>query len=247
MSTQAPTLPVAVAPLPALPAGVTTAIVINGGLRLPANLTTHDAFRKWARSEDCPEKVRFAYLAGVLWVDLSMEQLYTHNQVKERIGRGVGSLVEESRLGLYCPDGMLVSHPPSGLSTAPDGLFVSYDALQSGRVLQLANAKGVGTIELVGAPEMVLEVVSESSVEKDMTTLPELYHRAGVVEFWRVDAHGDLRFEIFRRTDPGYVPTQSPDGWWRSDTFARDFLLVPGTEPLGHPLFTLQVRPFPGP
>lgn len=241
MTTQTPTLPLSAMPPPSTPAATSPVMVINGELRLPANLTTLDAFRQWARSEDGPEKGRLAFLDGVLWVDLSMEQLYAHNQVKEAIGRRLGNLVEEFDLGLYVPDGMLISYPAANLSTMPDGLFVSYEGLRTGRVRQLAGANSQGVTELEGAPEMVLEVVSKSSEDKDLRTLPVLYYQAGVREFWRTDARGDLRFEIFRWTDTGYVPTQQPNGSWRSDVFAREFLLVQGVNPLGQPRFTLRV------
>jgi Uma2 family endonuclease len=243
MSAQTPTLPLTAAPQPAAPTATTSAIVINGELRLPANLTTHEAFRKWARSDDCPEKGRFGYLAGELWVEVSMEQFYTHNQVKEAIGRRLGNLVEESNAGRYAPDGMLLSYPPTTLSTMPDGLFVSYEAFRTGKVKQVAGTSTKGVIELEGTPEMVLEEVSKSSVDKDFVTLPELYYRTGISEFWRVDARDALQFEILRWTDAGYTSTQLPDGWWRSAVFGRDFLLTWQPDPLGMPRFTLQARP----
>jgi hypothetical protein len=173
-------------------------IVINGHFHLPVNLTDQEAFRSWVRSEECPEKGRFAFLDGVLWVDLSMEQLYTHGGVKTEVTRVLSNLIRDAGSGLYRSDGMLLSHPAVGLTTVPAGLFVSYAALQSGRVRRIPNARNVGVIELEGAPEMVLEVVSDNSVEKDTVALPPLYHAAGVEEFWRVDARGELVFEIFR-------------------------------------------------
>ena len=119
------------------------------------------------------KKGHFAFLDGVLWVDLSMEQFYTHNQIKEQIGRKLGTLIEEGGLGRYGPDGMLLSHPATGLSTVPDGLFISYTSLQSGRVRPIRNARNVGVIEWEGTPEMVLEVLSDSSEEKDTVILPD--------------------------------------------------------------------------
>ena len=119
-----------------------------------------------------------------------------------------------------------LTNPAADLSTVPDGVYVSYDALQSGRVRQVSGRRA-GVIELEGTPEMVLEVVSDTSVEKDMVLLPELYHRAGIPEFWRVDARGaELRFEVLRRTEGGYEPAQESDGWWRSEAFGASFQLT---------------------
>ncbi len=219
-----------------------TSIVINGEVRLPGNLTDHEAFRRWARSDDCPEKLDISFLNGVLWVDLSREELYTHNGVKGEIARCLANLIEERGLGHYCMHGMLFSHPGAGLSSMPDGLFVSYVALKNGHVRQVPNARGVGVVELEGAPEMVLEVVSDSSEEKDLVLLPVLYHAAGIDEFWRVDARGELTFEILRWRSPGYEALRLADGWWRSELFGRDFQLTQTTDPLGDPLYTLGVR-----
>ena len=171
MSTLTPALPPPVVPAspPACPA---VTFVINGEVRIPANFPDHEAFRRWARSDECPEKLRLSWINGVIWVETSPEELYTHNQVKGQIGQVLGNIVEESGTGLYCLDGMLLSHPDTGFSAIPDGLFVSYDALQSGRVRQVPSVRHAGAVELVGSPKMVLEVLSASSEEKDFHTLP---------------------------------------------------------------------------
>jgi hypothetical protein len=86
--------------------------------------------------------------------------------------------------------------------------------------------------------------VSDSSVEKDTVLLPGLYHLAGVAEFWRVDARPDEPvFEILRRAALGWQPAQLPDGWWRSDVFARRFRLARDADPLGDPRFRLESQP----
>jgi Uma2 family endonuclease len=89
---------------------------------------------------------------------------------------------------------------------------------------------------------MVLEAVSDSSVREDTQEMPELYRRAGITEFWRVDARGELRFEILRLTAEGYAPMQEADGWWHSPVFGRRFRLVRQPGALGEPECTLEVR-----
>jgi|SRR5215813_8691123 len=252
MSTEPATaLTPAVAPPPSAPSAPATpmpsapAVIIDGRFSVPPGIGDLESFRSWARSEEYEERVRLAWLAGTLWVDLTVEQLYTHNQVKGEVGAVLWSLAKASSQGRYLPDGMLVSNPTADWSTIPDGAFVSFDALRSGRVRQVAG-KIAGVVELEGAPEMVLEVVSDSSVEKDTVRLPELYARAGIQEFWRIDARdAKLSFEILRLTDTGYVPTKEPDGWWRSAVFGRLFQLTQQQDPLGQPAFTLLVGPGP--
>ena len=52
-------------------------------------------------------------------------------------------------------------------------------------------------IELVGSPDLVVEIVSDASVRKDKPLLRDAYGRAGVAEYWLIDARGhDVEFEI---------------------------------------------------
>ncbi len=147
-----------------------------------------------------------------------------------------------TRLGRYFGDGMQLSIPAVDLTTVPDGMFITYDTFSSRRIQEVTSAHQVGVVEFEGVPDMVLEVVSTSSVEKDTVTLPTLYARAGIVEFWRVDARNELTFEIFRLVGGVYQPTLQPDGWWWSDLFGRSFRLSQGTDPAGKPEFDLAVR-----
>src|SRR5436305_15225578 len=99
--------PITVSPPPATPAPSAPPVVIDGYFRIPAGIGDLESFREWARSEENEEsdqRVRLAWLAGTLWVDLTMEQLYTHNQVKAEVGRVLGNLTVESRQGRYIPD-----------------------------------------------------------------------------------------------------------------------------------------------
>lgn len=226
---------------PAVPAPTTCAVVIDERLRIPAGITDFDAFRQWAHSDDFPEQGRIAFLDGTLWIDLAMEQAFSHNDVKHEVVSILRGVARAAQVGRYFGDGMRLSHPQATLSTDPDGLFFFFTTLQTGRLRQVSGTRG-GVVEFEGTPDMVLEVVSDTSVEKGTRTLPTLYQRAGIPEFWRIDARGELRFEILRLTPAGYTSTQLPDGWWRSDVFDREFLLEQGTDPLGQPEFHLRVR-----
>jgi Uma2 family endonuclease len=163
-------------------------IIPNGSVPLPW-FRDHEAFRRWAR-EERPERGRFAYLGGTLWVDLTLEQADTHNEIKGEIAAVLGSFARTAPKGRYLTDGMLITHVGARLSTVPDGSFYLLTSEAAGRIVRIPNVRGVGCVELQGTLDMVLEVVSESSVEKDTVTMPALYHAAGVPEFWRVNALG---------------------------------------------------------
>src|SRR5262249_17485673 len=138
-------------------------IIIAEEYQIPAGIVDLQAFRRWACSDDFPEHGRFSYLAGEIWVDPSMEQLYTHNRVKTRMAAVLDNVAEQTGLGDYFSDGALLSNLDVDLSTVPDGLLVSYDAVRDLRV-RLTEGARKGYVEVVGTPDMVLEVVSDNSV-----------------------------------------------------------------------------------
>jgi Uma2 family endonuclease len=212
-------------------------------VRIPASVGDLESYRRWARSDDYPEKARVAYLRGEILVDPCMEQIYTHNRVKTAIAAVLFGIVERESLGQYFSDGVLISNLQADVANEPDGTFVSFDALRSGRVRCIDAATG-GPVELLGSPDMVLEVVSPSTVRKDTVELLELYYLAGIAEYWLVDARNDpLRFDVFRRGASAFEKTaSSEDSWVHSDVFARSFRLIKSKDEVGDPRFALEVR-----
>lgn len=54
----------------------------------------------------------------------------------------------------------------------------------------------------VGSPDLVVEIVSKTSVKKDTILLRQADALAGVREYWLIDARGDsMRFEILHNED----------------------------------------------
>jgi Uma2 family endonuclease len=150
-------------------------------------------------------------------------------------------LLQEARIGRFFHDRVLVTNIGAGLSTEPDGTFVSFDALKTRRVRRVRGAEGY--IELVGSVDMTLEVVSASSVHKDTVVLRDLYWEAGVKEYWLIDARrGGLSFEVLRRAKRGYIATRSRAGWVDSSVFGRAFKLTRKLDEIGDPEYRLAVR-----
>lgn len=216
-------------------------IVLGERIRIPDFVDDLESFRRWARSDGFPERGRFSHLNGELWVDVMPEQLFTHNQVKGEFAIVLGGMVKSDRLGRYFHDRTLLTNSQAGLSTEPDGTFVSYASLKRDRVRLIEAEEGF--LELDGAPDMVLEVVSATSVEKDTVVLRELYWQAGIPEYWLVDARGDrLQFDILLRQPDGYVATREQGGWLESVVFGKSFRLGSRPDELGHPEYTLSVQ-----
>lgn len=211
-------------------------------VRIPSGIVDLDSFRRWARSDEFPEAGRICYLSGEVWVDMSKEQVFTHNQVKSEFNLVIGGLAKQERLGRYFPDGLLLSNVDADLTAQPDGTFVAHTSLQAGRV-HFVEGVQEGFVELEGTPDMVLEVLSASSEEKDTMTLRNLYWQAGIAEYWLVDARGDRpMLEILRYMDKGYVTSRKQAGWAKSAVFGKSFQLTEHTDAMGHPEYTLAVR-----
>jgi Uma2 family endonuclease len=241
----APTLTgVAAAPAPAAESRPArkSVIIFEDRACIPGWVEDLESFRRWACSDEFPERGWFSFLNGEIWVDLSMEELFSHNQVKAPFTFTILGLLEQTPSGLFVPDRMLLSNKAADLSTEPDGLFFFWDTLKSGRLRLIEGAKQ-GYMELEGTPDMVLEIISRTSVRKDTVRLRDLYWRAGVTEYWLVDARGaSPRFDILRHTKDGYVATEAQDGWLFSTVFGQAFQLTQQTNPLGYPQYKVRVR-----
>jgi Uma2 family endonuclease len=215
-----------------------TEIVFAGTMRLPV-IQDLDSFRRWCLSDEFPDQGEIEFLNGLLWVDPTTER-DEHNQIKTAIAAALFSLSQGERRGRLYGDKMRLVHPEAGLSVEPDALFATRESLQRQRV-QLREGKD--SLEVVGSPDMVLEVVSPSSVEKDTVLLVDLYHRAGVREYWLVNPLGDtLDFTIYRRTARKFVPVRPQRGWLRSEVFEKSFRRTQTVNELNLPEFRLEVR-----
>lgn len=221
---------------------MTTVILDAAEVHIPAWVVDLQSFRRWVESDDLPEKTRIWYLKGEVWVDMSKEQIFSHIAVKFEYTLVIGGLVKAGQLGRYFPDGLLLTNVSADLSGNPDGTFVATESLQTDRVRLVEGAEG-GYVELEGTPDMVLEIISRSSVNKDTVVLHQAYWEAGIREYWLVDARKEpLRFDILRHTPKGYVVTRKQGGWVKSAVFGKSFRLTQQTGADGYPQFRLEVR-----
>ena len=168
-----------------------------------------------------------------------MERLI-HNLLKTEINRVAGTVPKADELGMYLTDGMLFTNLDVNLSTEPDGLFVSDTSIEmEGAVITQGN----DTIEIIGAADMTLEVISPTSVDKDTVQLRRLYWDAGVREYWLVDSREKtFSFDILRRGSAKFLATRKHQGWQKSQVFGREFKLTRETTKHDVSKFTLEVR-----
>jgi Uma2 family endonuclease len=213
------------------------------GTTVPAWVHDLASFSRWCESAEFPETGRISYIQGDVWMDMSMEQLFTHNQVKIVIAAALQAMVRALAIGYLFGDGARFRNGDADLSVEPDAIFASFDAIRSGRAILTEGAEE-GYMYVEGSPEWVLEVVSESSVRKDTVDLPPVYFEAGITEYWLIDARGKtVHFDLLKRGPKGYTATRpQAGGWLKSTVFGKSFRITQAIDPLGHPRFTLEHR-----
>src|SRR5438128_2182346 len=205
---------------------VATLVVYEDQVSIPPGINSLGKFRRWFHSDEFPETGRICFFHDEVWLDMSKEQVFSHNQVKSAYNIVLGRLATSTRPGRYFPDGILFVNEEAGLCCQPDGAFVTLESIRKGRISFRAGRQG-GVLEVAGILDMALEVVSTSSVEKDTEILPELYWRAGIQEYWLVDARNErLAFDIFRHGPQGYVANRKQGGWIKSAVFGKSFRLT---------------------
>lgn len=220
-------------------------IVPDATFEVPPSAHTHDGFRAWATSDDFPQTGRICWLGGVIFIDLTPELINAHNRVKTTLLTALCNLADEEELGrVYCSR-TLITNVRAGFSTEPDVTFASWDTLRTKRLRPVPlpddpdDAK-----ELEGTPDLIVEIVSPSSRKKDTQTLRRLYHRAGVPEYWLVDALGKaIDFRILLHRDDAYQESPAdPEGYRRSAVLSRTFRLTRTADPLGDWRYRLEAK-----
>ena len=211
-------------------------------IEIPVWVHDLESFRQWVRSDEFPEEGQICWF-GNPWIDMSKEQIFSHNQVKLEIARVLANLVKEDQTGMFFADGARLSHATADLSNVPDGMFAKSETIKNEKLKMVESADKAGPIELEGTPDMVLEVISTSSVQKDTDILFDRYWRAGIAEYWMIDARGDrLRFQIYETTSGGFRIVKPVDGWSASKIFECSFRLTESENALGHREFSLDSR-----
>jgi Uma2 family endonuclease len=122
---------------------------------------------------------------------------------------------------------------------------LSDDAIETGRVTLVPKSSGEENsyVEIEGPPDLIVEIVSDSSEKKDTQRLPAAYFAAGVPEFWLVDARREpLLFQIYDRGERGFHPAVvDATGFQHSVVLNKNFRLECKRNSRGRPVYTLHV------
>ncbi|MCL6643060.1 MAG: Uma2 family endonuclease, partial [Candidatus Bipolaricaulota bacterium] len=73
--------------------------------------------------------------------------------------------------------------------SAPTDVVLSYTNVVQPDLLFVSNArkKIITEKNIQGAPDLIVEILSETSEEQDRTTKMQIYSRHGVKEYWLID------------------------------------------------------------
>jgi Uma2 family endonuclease len=142
--------------------------------------------------------------------------IFQHQAIADRIMRHLGAYLDEHpEVGVACsaPMDVVLRAESPAIVVQPDVLFVS------------AAREGLIDRVVLGAPDLVVEVVSASTVRMDAVRKRELYAEYGVEEYWLVWPE-DERVDVFRGIKDGQY--LSPKALAAGESLVS--MLLPGFE-----------------
>ena len=210
----------------------------NGAITIPAGIVDLQTFRDWTRSDDFPRYGRIDYIDGQIEVDMCPANIQFHSLPKSEIAIAVGHFVRSHDLGQFYIDQTRLISTLGVLSCEPDMMFISWKRINTGEIVFRESAKpqsDMDFMEIDGGPDLVVEVLSPSSIQKDTQRLKERYFEAGTLEYWLVDAmHGKSDLRIMYPGARAFKPAPiDRNGFQRSKVLGMSIKLIcgPGRAP----------------
>jgi len=136
-----------------------------------------------------PEERRYELIEGELYMTPS--PVPYHQKVVLQLAYKIKDYVDRQGLGevIIAPCDVVLSEYDV---VQPDLMFISRERVE---IIKERN--------VCGAPDLVIEVLSEGTVERDRVLKKKLYARAGVREYWIVDPYGK-EIEVYELGRRGY-------------------------------------------
>lgn len=156
------------------------------------------------------------------WVDgeviVHMPPKPLHQDLVSFLDRLVGAFVDLYDLGKLYVSPIEVKLWPDGPSREPDLVFLSN-----------SNRHRITSKRIVGAPDLIIEIVSTESVRRDRVDKHDEYEGVGVREYWVIDNRPGQRRALFHQLAPDgqyqRVPIEE-DGVYRSAVLPGFWLRV---------------------
>ena len=156
-------------------------------MAIPALPTTGWTYDRYLRLDD---DERYEVINGELLVTPAPGT--AHQRVIAELNFQIAGFVRSRELGevFFAPTDVVLSESDV---VQPDILFIS------GNRADIVKPRAIH-----GAPDLVVEIVSPSSVSRDRHSKLPLYERSGVREYWIVDP-ANRSIEVFILTENGYA------------------------------------------
>lgn len=147
-----------------------------------------DTSRKWTFEDvkDWGEDVYCEILEGELF--MSPTPTFYHQEVSLNLAILLKNFIKSNDLGRICTAPQDVRLSPTNL-LQPDILFISK-----------SNSKAEILGSVIGPPDLVVEVISPSSIRRDYHQKMKIYSKFGISEYWIVDPANRV-VEVFVLTD----------------------------------------------
>jgi Uma2 family endonuclease len=201
-----------------------TVIAEGYELSIPEWVTNLAAFRQWVAGPEFPRRADVWWLRDRVRADMTREP-DLHVQVRAAVERTLLDLCGQTELGRYLARGACLVNVVAGFAGRPDGMYISLEGRDAGRYR--LNETEHDRAEVEGTPDMVLEVLGDSSANKDLVLLRRDYALAEVREYWLVDARTEKPvLEILKAGAKGFTAARKQAGWIKSAVFGRSFRLV---------------------
>lgn len=156
------------------------------GISEPPALMTEEEFEAW-----CDEDIKAEYVDGEVIVHSPVA--VEHTRLDRFLIALMQMVAEYNNSGeVFGPEFQVRLRP--GLRRVPDAMFVSTSRLAM-----------VKKTYVEGAPDMILEIVSADSVERDWRQKYLEYEAAGVKEYWIVDPN-TMQLRAYRLQNKRYRP-----------------------------------------
>lgn len=152
--------------------GASTGVVDDGRAAYPPHpgrRMSIEEFLGWVH-----EKTRAEWVDGEVIIMSPVN--YVHDQLQGWLIRLVGNFVENHEAGQVCGSEFYMALPDPDARRLPDVAFVSNE-----------NPGKFKHASFAGSPDLVIEVVSPDSVERDYEEKLATYQSSGVKEYWIVD------------------------------------------------------------
>jgi len=147
--------------------------------RLPAHEQGWPAQGEWTYEDyqRLPDDGRrYEIIEGVLYVTAAPS--FDHQYTAGEIFAALRTYVRERQLGIVISAPFEVHLPGIARPVQPDVLFIAAE-----------RAPQAGARDFAGAPDLLVEILSPSTVRTDRVVKFSAYERAGVREYWLVDPY----------------------------------------------------------